>query len=288
MLFKHKILNGIWLMERQSAESYLPVVISYIQGNNRIAERSEVPYLSARTGAEEITYSREMGSIDEFISSTPEGSLLVIDISGAITKHNQACGPAGMATCASMLESAYRADNIRGIALKIDSGGGEGSAMRIMQDAIGRRNKPVMAFIDDFAASAAYGIAAACDVVTANNELAQIGSIGVYLSIADYSAKLEREGIKLIEIYAPQSKDKNADVRGAIAGDKEAIASLEKTAGIFCESFINSVEKSRTEKLQKGRDVWGTGKVFFAGEALELGLIDSIDTFENFLDYLNI
>ena len=155
MLFKHKILNGIWLMERQSAESYLPVVISYIQGNNRIAERSEIPYLSARTGAEEITYSSEMGSIDEFISSTPEGSLLVIDISGAITKHDQACGPAGMATCASMLESAYRTDNILGIALKIDSGGGEGSAMRIMQDAIGRRNKPVMAFIDDFAASAA-------------------------------------------------------------------------------------------------------------------------------------
>ena len=160
--------------------------------------------------------------------------------------------------------------------------------MRLMQDAIAKRNKPVLAFIDDFAASAAYGIAAGCDIITANNELARIGSIGVYLSIVDYSEQMKKEGINLIEVYAPQSTDKNADVRGAIEGKPEALEALRKTAGKFCESFIASVENSRGDKLKEDRRTWGTGKVFFAEEALQMGLIDSIDSFENFLNYLNI
>ena len=289
MLFKHKILNGIWMMERSSADAYLPLIANYINGKelNFVTKRESSTLMSIHMmdgSSDMLELNRDYHDPVNFIRSAPEGTVLVLNISGAITKHDQNCGPDGMVTVASYLHAAYQTENISGIALKIDSGGGEGGAMRLMQDAILQRNKPVMAYIDDFAASAAYGIASVCDVVTANNELAQIGSIGVYLSFLDYSEKLKKEGINLIEIYAPQSTDKNADINGAISGDKDALERMRQVAGTFCESLISSVENSR--KIS-GRDKWGTGKMFFAKESMELGLIDSIDSFENFLNYLN-
>ena len=49
---------------------------------------------------------------------------------------------------------------------------------------------------------------------------------------------------------------------------------------------MSSIERNREGKLSNGRDVWGTGKVYFAEEALTLGLIDEINTFENTLNII--
>ena len=294
MLFLHKILNGIWFIDRQTAENYIPLVTSHINGQPLMAAASS----KARSG---ITLSRFRGSAirelaydpnqeyagseTEFIRAAPENSILTICLTDAITKYDQACGPRGMNSLSNYLRAAYDTPNITGIVLKIDSGGGEGNAMRLMVETISERNKPVIAFIDDFAASAAYGIAAACDLVTANSTTARVGSIGCYMTVADYTAQLAKEGIKLTEIYARQSTEKNKDYMDAIAGDTKAV---EDIATIYCESFLAQVEKDRAGKLTAEREVWGTGRMFFATEAMELGLIDNIDTYQNFLNYFNV
>jgi hypothetical protein len=47
------------------------------------------------------------------------------------------------------------------------------------------------------------------------------------------------------------------------------------------------IENNRKGNLSSVKAAWSTGKDFFADEAIQLGLIDSIDTFNNVLNYFN-
>ena len=67
-------------------------------------------------------------------------------------------------------------------------------------------------------------------------------------------------------------------------GDKEPLI---KKLDVYAEDFISNVEKGRGDKLLKPRSEWGTGKTYFADEALSIGLIDAIDTFDNVVNYFS-
>lgn len=269
MLFLHKILNGVWMIKPDYAANYIPYITAALKGVTHGATLSHAASESAYIATPAHTESND----NQYIA--------VIPISGAITKHDQFCGPDGMVTIGNAIRSHFAADEAKGIILKIDSGGGEGMAMRHLAEVISERNKPVIAFIDDFACSAAYGIASACDYIVANSAFAEVGSIGTYMTVADYSKYWENEGIKLIDVYASASTDKNQEYLQAIKGNTDP---LKKLADHFNEGFLSMIEKNRSGKLTAKRDTWGTGKVFFADEAIKLGLIDEINTFSNTLN----
>jgi signal peptide peptidase SppA len=275
MLYLHNILSGVWLIDPDFANNYLPTVAAFMRGDNlNFGDRIPERFSSIYCGCDELV-------LDE-IDSIPKGSVGIINISGAITKHDQFCGPAGMISKSNVLREFFSNDHIKGVIIKIDSGGGEGNAMRVMMDTIADRNKPVVAFIDDMACSAAYGIASVCDVIVANSAVARVGSIGTYMTVADYSKYWELQGIRLIDVYASQSKDKNSEYFEAIKGNLEPLRSI---ADRYNSDFIESVRQNRSDKLSDNQKLWSTGKAFFADEALKIGLIDNIDTFQNTLNY---
>jgi ClpP class serine protease len=105
----------------------------------------------------------------------------------------------------------------------------------------------------------------------------QLGSVGSYCTLLDYSGYLEKEGIKMHQIYAPQSVDKNKDYKDAIAGDYSAI---EADLKIHVDEFISFVKTARGDKAAANESTWGTGKMFYADEAVKLGLADGIKSFE--------
>ncbi len=155
---------------------------------------------------------------------------------------------------------------------------------RIMQEAINSRNKPVVAFCNDFVASAAYGIASCCDKIVANSNVCRIGSVGTYMTIVDTSEYYAKMGIKLIDIYASKSTDKNQEFHKALQGDTEP---LKKVCDTYNENFISSIANARVGVINEDQGKWATGKMFFAPEAMDIGMIDEIDTFENVLNYFN-
>jgi protease-4 len=161
--------------------------------------------------------------------------------------------------------------------LDIDTPGGEGYAAMQMVQAIRQMNKPVISFINDFATSAGYMIASVSDQIFANSPLAITGSIGTYIQVADFRKQLEMEGITLHEIYAKDSVDKNRDYREAINYNHELVR---ERANRFNDEFLATVKTGREGRLNADQDEWGTGKTFYANEALEMGLIDGIMTFE--------
>ena len=276
------------MMDEAYAANYLPLVASFIKGEQMTANPTEVE-LNKRNSIQFATFPNDVLSVSSNSTgitpeNAPQGSIAIINIANAITKQDQECGPAGMKTKSDLLKRCYANDNINSVVLVIDSGGGQGMAMRLMAETISQKNKPVGAFIDDNCCSAAYGIASGCDFIVANSNQAQIGSIGTYITIADYTEKFKQMGVNLIEIYASASTDKNKEFFDAIQGNPEPIRAI---ANQFNEHFLSLIESNRTDKLKADRTVWGTGKVYFADKALELGLIDGIDTLENFINYFN-
>lgn len=279
-------------MDQAYAMNYLPAVTSFMKGEtqaqssskeeNRTDSNNGVCVLSLDSAKKlhQISKYGEWSSPED----APSNSIAVIEITGAITKYDQYCGPAGMATKASLLERCFANDKIEGICLKIDSGGGQGMAMRLLSDTISKRNKGVVAFVDDMACSAAYGISAACDKIVANSNMADIGSIGTYCTIIDFTNQLKMQGIDLIEVYATASKDKNNVFREALKGNTEP---LQMYVDTFNEEFLKHIESSRSGLLKADRKVWGTGKEFFGDKALEIGLIDAIDSFSNILNHFS-
>ena len=102
---------------------------------------------------------------------------------------------------------------------------------RILQEAINSRNKPVVAFCNDFVASAAYGIASCCDKIVANSNVCRIGSVGTYMTIVDTSEYYAKMGIKLIDIYASKSTDKNQEFQKALQGETGKMVTCSRLSG---------------------------------------------------------
>ena len=101
------------------------------------------------------------------------------------------------------------------------------------------------------------------------------GSIGTYVTLMDDRAFWEQAGINWIEIYAPQSTEKNKPYRDAIDGDTEEI---EKRLQSMTEAFIKDVKNSRPQLIDDGSVF--KGKLYTAQEAKKIGAIDGIKSFD--------
>lgn len=282
-----EILNGIWLIDRAKAEAFLPVVGKLITGE----KFDLVDYSQERLRSRNVrsaVYKNQTFQISDYgqeqsPADATENSIALVDLRNVITKYDTYCGPAGMMTKSEILKKIDSTENILATILMIDSPGGEAYASRLLVETLQGLNKPVISFVDDLAASAAYWIASATDFIVANSNMAEVGSIGTMATIIDYRAQLEMMGIKLHEIYADASVDKNKDYYEALNGNYDQVkASLNK----INEIFLSSIETTREGRLKETRELWGTGKLFHADQALEIGLIDEIDTLENTIAFI--
>ncbi len=274
----NEIIRGVWLMQPDTARGFYPIVHRLLTGDARGADLfdGEMPVSVAYLDSEDNPV------YDELSDDASIDRILVLDIAGPMTKYDQMCGPLGMATKAQMLKEADKLDQVKAHVIRIDSGGGEGNAARLMAETIASLKKPTLAFVDGMAASAAYWIASACSFVCASSTLDRVGSIGTYISIADYTKWYLDQGLRIIDVYASESVDKNRDYLDAIEGNTKRLQDL---ADHFNTHFLSQVKQNRADHLSEG-DAWKTGEVFFADKAKDLGLIDDIAPFDDFIRHI--
>ena len=217
---------------------------------------------------------------DNQFSKAPEGSVAVVQLRGDMMKEGTMCSY-GTEEIAAVVREAADAKNIIGIRLDIDSGGGAVDAIAPMLDAIAfsqSKGKPVVAACD-LCASAAYYVACHCDQIVAVNDIsAEFGSIGVMMQFPDYAKYYEQKGIKIHTIYSNLSDWKNAPFEAARRGDYASIKAeqLDPLARQFQEAV-----KSHRKNLKQDIDGIVAGRMFYARQALEYGLIDQIGTTES-------
>ena len=287
-----EILRGVWMMDPLVGSQYFPIVHNMLSGGLSMIKDIDSGVYEKTHQNQSRLFSQEGDSpktVDAYdLYYNPEKitqpSTFILDIVGPITKYNQMCGPLGMQTKAQWIRQADAHPQVFAHLLRIDSPGGEGYACRYFSDAIRSLNKPVFSFVEGMAASAAYWIASTTGFVAASNQMDRLGSIGTYMTVADYSAWYQSQGIRLIEVYAQKSTDKNQDYLSAIAGDTSAMRSL---ADSFNDFFLQTVKHNRREIIQD-ETLWGTGKMFFASEAQSIGLIDAIMPLETLLNEIHI
>lgn len=302
MAFNHTlsaILRGRWLINEQWAQDHLPLVLLMLQGQlvnfntdpnkNQNHVKSNVersgyegiskPFVIDPVTMQRVEYYKYDYNLYQYVPNPniPINSVAIIPVSGPITKYNGECGEPGSIQLSNYIMEMNKRDNVGSIVMLVDTPGGEARAANAFVSAIQKSSKPILSYIDGMSASLGVWLTSASDEVYFSSKMDQLGSVGSYCTLLDYSGYLEKAGIKMHQIYAPQSIDKNKDYKDAIAGDYSAI---EDDLKIHVDEFISFVKTSRGDKAASNESAWGTGKMFYADEAAKLGLADGIKSFE--------
>lgn len=285
MRFNHTIsaiLRSVWMIEKRWAESQLPLVLSLLNGQ-------KVSFVD-RTGDEEMelpfavdpkTMQRHELYVGTFYGlkpnpNIPEGSVAILPVTGPITKYNGVCGEPGNIQRAAWLADMERRQNVVAVVQLLDTPGGDTRAINSFVSSATRMKKPLLSYVDGMAASLGIWHTSYSDEVYLSNKMDEMGSVGSYAMLYDYRGYFEKEGLKLHEIYAPQSTDKNKPYRDALSGDYSAI---EEELRAHVDTFISSVKSQRPKAAETVKE-WGTGKMFTAEDAVKIGLADGIRSFD--------
>ncbi len=184
----------------------------------------------------------------------------------------------------ALLREAEADPEIRAVVLDIDSPGGEATGMFTVAEQVRRLSaqKPVTAFINDMAASAAYGIASAArEIVVSPTSI--VGSIGVVLTHMDRSAEMAKKGVKATLIYAGAHK-----VDGHPFGplSESVQADLQAEVIAFYDQFVGLVARGRTGLTEAA--IRGTeARTFIGQDAIARGLADRIASIDDVLHSLS-
>jgi len=184
----------------------------------------------------------------------------------------------------AQLREAEADADVSSILLDIDSPGGEATGMFAVAEQVRLlgQTKPVTAFVNDMAASAAYGIASAANEIVVS-PTSVVGSIGVVMTHMDRSRQLERSGIKPTLIYAGRHK-----VDGNPFGplSETVQADLQTEVMKFYDQFVGLVARGRTGMGEQAiRDT--EARTYIGQDAIERGLADRMASLDEVLNDLS-
>jgi len=174
---------------------------------------------------------------------------------------------------AHLLGELRRDPAIRGVALRIDSPGGDALASDLLWRAVDRvrEEKPVVATLGGVAASGGYYLASASDVILAERG-SVTGSIGVIGGKLNLDGLYRRLGIGRDAVergrragMLSESRAFTADERRAVRGEMEALYA----------TFVDRVARGRGITADAVHRV-AQGRVWSGARALPLGLVDAI------------
>lgn len=168
------------------------------------------------------------------------------------------------------------------VALVINSPGGSPvqSALigRRIRQLAAQRSKPVVAFVEDAAASGGYWIACAADEIIAD-ATSIVGSIGVIGGGFGFSEALARLGVERRVHTAGRRKSQLDPFRPETPED---IARLDALLASLHGEFIGWVRERRGARLKTHPDLF-EGEIFTGREGVEVGLVDALGDLDTVL-----
>lgn len=169
--------------------------------------------------------------------------------------------------------AALNDDSVAKIVLDIDSPGGTADGVADLSDLIfsSRGKKPILAFADGQMASAAYWIGSAADKVFATQS-ADVGSIGAYSVVRDFSTMEHNAGIRTTIIKAGKYK---AAGHPSQRLSEEEHSVLQDEINALYKLFVDAVRRNRAMSAEDVEKV-ANGRVWIGSQAFKLNLIDGI------------
>ena len=175
-------------------------------------------------------------------------------------------------------------DDIKAIIIRLDTPGGAVAPSQEIYNKVKNiaveNKKPIIASMGSVAASGGYYIAIGADKIIANPGTIT-GSIGVIINFPIAKDIVEKVGFKFNTIKSGKMKDAGSPYREPT--DEENIFFQDIVDDLYLQ-FVTEVSNQRNISMDNLKNI-SDGRIFTGNKAYELGLIDSIGTFE---DALNI
>lgn len=205
----------------------------------------------------------------------------IVDVSGPLSQRAWSCWlweGDGYDAIRLRMSRALADPNVQSIVLRIDSPGGEvaglNEAVRGMRAEASAAGKPIVVYVDELAASAAYAIATVGDEIV-TPESGCLGSIGVILAFTKRDRANEAAGLSTFVITSGARK---ADGHPFVAATKEELAAFQEEVDALAQMFGALVAEKRGGDAARwlGLDA----ACFFGHEAVSKGLADRVGGFE--------
>lgn len=180
-----------------------------------------------------------------------------------------------LASTAAQIEKAFSFDEAPAVAIAINSPGGSPVQSRLIykriRDLAREKNKRVLVFVEDVAASGGYMIAIAGDEIIADPS-SIVGSIGVVSGGFGFTGLIDRIGVERRVYTAGKNKVANDPFQPEKPEDVERLKTL---MGEIHETFIEMVRERRGSKLADDPDLF-SGLFWTGRKGVELGLVDGL------------
>ncbi len=178
------------------------------------------------------------------------------------------------------IDSMIDAPNNKGIILYVDSPGGgvyESDELYLkLKKYKEETGRPIWTYMASQACSGGYYISMASDKIYANRNT-WTGSIGVIMSLTNVKGLYDKLGIQEIDITSGPNK---AIGSSGLEMTDEQHKILQDMVDESYEQFVSIVAEGRKMDINTVKPI-ADGRIYTAKQALDLGLIDNIDTYEN-------
>lgn len=208
-------------------------------------------------------------------------NIIVIRLNGVIGNIGALKSGLNLEALRDSLEKIEKITKIDEIILQINSPGGSPVQSELIAQKIKQisedKKVPLTAFIEDVAASGGYWLACVADNVY-SAESSIVGSIGVISSGFGFVGLAKNIGVER-RVY---TQGENKAILDPFLPEKpEDVALIHDLQKEIHANFINHVKKYRGSKLN-GDDLF-TGKIWCGEIAVEKGLIDGVQNFDDYI-----
>ena len=264
--------NTIWLCKSELAVEMFNIVDRMIHSGKALSFDG-VAYGQEETNQEQV--SQKGIGITELHGPIFNRGNLMVDLSGAISPQSFS---------KNMIDMADNSD-IAEIIMSVDSGGGEVTNIDEAANAVryATTKKPVTTIANGLMCSAAYWIGSQANKVLSTKG-SQVGSIGAVIAHSDFTKANEQEGID-VKIY--RTGDEKALGQEVDPNDATMEVSMNALLTDALDLFAADVAIARgftkdevLNKFALNKEGSLRGNTVFGTEALELGLVDGITTFQ--------
>lgn len=183
------------------------------------------------------------------------------------------------------IDAMINSDSNRGILLYVDSPGGgvyesDELYLKLMEYKT-KTERPIWTYMGSQACSGGYYIAMASDTIYANRNC-WTGSIGVIISLMNLKSLYDKLGIE--EINITSGKNKAMGSSGATMSEEHRDI-LQSLVDESYDQFVEIVANGRNMNIDEVKKI-ADGRIYSAAQALDLKLIDGMESYDNTVQML--
>ena len=239
-----------------------------------------------------ITPVQNANTLEE-VAAQPErssggGKIAIIELEGMLMNARTGGflqpGENPLSVFSQELDQAEGDSSVKAVVLRVNSPGGTVTTSDAMYALLLRfkahSHKPVVASVQEVAASGAYYVSCGADRIVAQ-PTSIVGSIGVIFNTFNFTGTMDKLGASSVAIKSGPLKDMGSPFK-PMTNDERIV--MQGMVDEYYARFISILKTNRPALAESNVKIATDGRVFSGERAKQLGLIDDIGLLEDALD----